>query len=128
LEINGISGQWEDGVLVSDWEGDLGRMDFDGLHQLIPNAIARLSTNLDPRNYNLLDMGPGADIFGEVYCGNGRVEEDEGISISTSVNSMSLAFFRQQLVVHFAIMFTRNFIKWPKNRKAQGIDRDKLFN
>ena len=59
---------------------------------------------------------------------SGRVEEDEAICTSTSVNSMSLAFFQRQLVVHFAIMFTRNLIKWPKNRKAQGIDRDKLFN
>jgi hypothetical protein len=41
LEIDGISGQWEDGVLVSDWEGDLGRMDFEGLRQSIPNAIAQ---------------------------------------------------------------------------------------
>ena len=48
LEIDRISGRWEVGVLVSDWEGDLGRMDFDGLSQSIPNAIARLSTNLDP--------------------------------------------------------------------------------
>jgi hypothetical protein len=48
LEIDRISGRWEVGVLVSDWEGDLGRMNFDGLSQSIPNAIARLSTNLDP--------------------------------------------------------------------------------
>ena len=73
-------------------------------------------------------MGPGADVVGEVYLGDGGVEEDEGISTSTRVNSMSLAYFQRQLVVHFAIMFTRNLIKWPKNRKAQGIDRDKLFN
>jgi hypothetical protein len=47
-------------------------------------------------------MGPGADVVGEVYLGDGGVEEDEGISTSTRVNSMSLAYFQRQLVVHFA--------------------------
>ena len=36
LEIEGISGRWEDGYFVSGWEDDLGRMDFDGLHESIP--------------------------------------------------------------------------------------------
>ena len=61
--------------------------------QSIPNAIAWLSTNLDPQNYDLSDMGPGANVVGEVYLGDVGVEEDEGISTSTSVNSMSRAFF-----------------------------------
>ena len=76
-------------------------MDYEGLRQSLPNAIAQLSTNLDPRNYHLSDMGPGADVVGEVYLGDGGVEEDEGISTSTRVNSMSLAYFQRQLVVHF---------------------------
>jgi hypothetical protein len=46
----------------------------------------------------------------------------------TPVNSLSLVFFRRQLVVHLSIMFTRNLIKWPKNRKGKGVDRAKLFN
>ena len=40
LDIDRISGQWNDGVLVSDWDGELGRMDFNGLHESIPNSIA----------------------------------------------------------------------------------------
>jgi hypothetical protein len=76
LESDGISCRWEDGVLVRDWEGDLGCMEFEGLRQSIPNALSRLSTNLDPQNYNLLDMGPGAGVVGEVYLGDAGVEED----------------------------------------------------
>jgi hypothetical protein len=40
LDIDGISGQWKDGVLVSDWDGKLGLMDFNGLRESIPNSIA----------------------------------------------------------------------------------------
>jgi hypothetical protein len=40
LDIDGLSGQWKDGVLISDWDGKLGWMDFDGLHESIPNSIA----------------------------------------------------------------------------------------
>ena len=98
LEIDRISGQWEDGALVSDWEGNLGRMDFDGLRQSIPNAIAQLSTNLDTQTYNLSDKGPGANAVGGVYCGKCGVEDDVGICTSRSVNSMSLAFFYDSLL------------------------------
>ena len=40
LDIDGLSNKWNDGVLVSDWEGELGQMDFNGLRVSIPNAIA----------------------------------------------------------------------------------------
>ena len=56
-------------------------------------------------------MGPGADVVWEVYLGDGRVEEDDVISTSTQVNSMSLVYFQQQLGIHFATMFARNLIK-----------------
>ena len=129
LNIDGISSQWKDGVLVSNWDGDLGWMDFDELGETIPNLIARLSTNLDPRNYNLSNMGPGQNIVGEIYHGDcGEDEEDMELGLMAPANSMSLAFFRCQLVVHFTIMFARNLIKWPKNRKGKGVNRVKLFN
>ena len=41
-------------------------MDFDGLGESIPNSIVRLSTNLDPRNYDLSNMGPGEEVVGEI--------------------------------------------------------------
>ncbi len=68
-------------------------MDFDGLHESIPNAIARLSTNLHPCSYNLSDMGPGEDLVGEIYHGNCGEEEDMELGWLMSVNNMSLAFF-----------------------------------
>ena len=32
--------EWKDGVLVIDWDGELGQMDSDGLHESNPNSIA----------------------------------------------------------------------------------------
>ena len=130
LDIDGISDQWNDGVLVSDWDGELGQMDFDGLSVSIPNAIARLSTNLDPRNYDLSDMGPGDDVIDEIY-NEDRGEEGEGemeTGLMTPVNSMSLVYFRRQLVVHFSIMFARNLIKWPQNSRGKGVVQIDLLN
>ena len=69
---------------------------FNGLRELIPNAIARLSTNLDPQNYDLSNMGPGDDVVGELACGdNGDQEEKEEIALGQMlpVNSMSLVLF-----------------------------------
>ncbi len=40
LDIDGLSGQRKDGVLVSNWDGKLGWMDFDGLRESISNLIA----------------------------------------------------------------------------------------
>ena len=66
LDINGISAVWENGVHVwaSDWIGPLGDLDFKGVREEVPKAIARLLMNLDPRNYDLSGMGPGEDITG----------------------------------------------------------------
>jgi hypothetical protein len=133
LDIDGLSNKWNDGVLVSDWDGEMGRMDFDGLCESIPNSIARLSSNLDPRNYDISNMGPGEDVVGEIYHGDrgGEDEEDEDCmehgQLMTPVNSMSLVYFRRQLIVHFLIMFARNLIKWPRNRSRKYVDRAKLF-
>ena len=58
LDIDRISGQWNDGVLDSNWDGELGQNDFDGLRESIPTLIAQLSTYLNPRNYDLSNMRP----------------------------------------------------------------------
>ena len=114
LDIDGLSNKWNDGVLVSDWDGELGQMDFDGLRESIPISIAQLSTNLDPRNFDLSNMGPGEDVVGEIYHGDRGEEEDmDHDDLMTPVNSTSLVYIRRQLVVHFLIMFARNLIKWP---------------
>ena len=127
LDIDGISIQWKNGVLVSNWDGELGQMDFDGLRESILNSIARLSTNLDPRNYDLSNMGPGEDVVGETYHGDRGEEEEMELGLMKPVNSMSLVYFRRQLIVHFSIMFAHNLIKWPRNRSRKYVDRAKLF-
>ncbi len=131
LDIDGLSNKWNNGVLVSNWDGKLGQMDFNGLRVSIRNVIARLSTNLDPRNYDLSNMGPGEDVVGDIACGDGREqEEEEEIELGQMlpVNSMSLVLFRRKLVDHFSIMFTHNLIKWPQNRRRKGIEIGHLFN
>ena len=106
-------------------------MDFNRLRESIPNAIAQLSTNLDPRNYDLSNTGPGEDVVGELACGDrGEQEEEEEIVLGqmSAVNSMSLVLFRRKLVDHFSIMFTHNLIKLPQNRRRKGIEIGHLFN
>ena len=74
----------------------MGHMDFNGLRVSIPNSIARLSTNLDPHNYDLSNMGPGEDVVGKIARGDsGEKEEEEEIELGqmTPVNSLSLVFF-----------------------------------
>ncbi len=106
LEIDGLNGQWRGGVPLSDWEGELGGLDFDGLPSSIPNAIARLSANLDPRNYDVSGMGPGEDVVGE-FNANDRGQDDGIVGFETAVKEkdLLLPFFRCQLVDHFTIMF-----------------------
>ena len=105
----------------------IGQMDFDGLGESIPNSIARLSTNLDPRNYDLLNMEPREDVVCAIYHGDRGEEEEMEHDLMMPVNSMSLVYFRRQLVVNFLIMFACNLIKWPQNRSGKGVDRAKIF-
>jgi hypothetical protein len=58
-------------------------------------------------------MGPGEDVVGEIYHGDRGEEEEMEHGLMTPVNSMSLSlvYFRRQLVVHILIMFARNLIK-----------------
>ncbi len=58
---------------MSNWDGELGHMDFEGicLRISILKAIARLSTNHDPQNYDLSNMGPGGEhVVGAVHYGD----------------------------------------------------------
>ncbi len=94
---------------MSNWEGELGGLDFDGLPSSIPNTIARLSTNLDPRNYDQSGMGPGEDVVGECNA-NDRGRDDGIVGFETTVKDLLLPFFCRQLVDHFTIMFRLNKI------------------
>ena len=97
-------------MAVSDWTGPLGEMDFDGIDEDIPNAIARLSRNLDPRNYDSSGMGRGSDVVGNEVIPNNRVSA----LMRNSVSSMSLTHFRKRLVQHHALQFSTNTLIWPK--------------
>ena len=46
----------------SDWTGDMGRHDFDGLGDELPEAISRLYGVQDARDFDSSGMGPGNDI------------------------------------------------------------------
>ena len=49
----------------SEWEGDLGCLDYEGVPVEVPNALARLSANQDLRNFDLSGVGPGSDVMAE---------------------------------------------------------------
>ena len=109
--------------MLSDWEGTLGDLDFDGIDDAIPNSLARLSLNLDPRNYDSSGMGAGSDVVGEILVEKrGRLTWDNGdgddknvqSSRVRSVRHTSLSVFRRHLVEHFQIMYSRNEVVWPK--------------
>ncbi len=56
-------------------------------------------------------MGPGQEVVGGIYHGDRREEEEMELGQMAFVNSMSLAFFWCQLVIHFTIMITWNLSK-----------------
>ena len=132
LDIDGLSDAWTGEhaatpVEESDWLGELGEHDFDGVtvgRQQIPNAILRLSNNLTDRNFDSTGMGPGADVIDEsnelfhsrdIQSEIGY-DEDGEVPLLRVVNKLSLRFFRNKLVEHFHIMWSRNKIVWPTAR------------
>jgi hypothetical protein len=125
LDIDGLSGEWKNGVPVSDWEGPMGDTDVEGLDNGVAHTIARLSKNLNPRIYDSSGMGPGNDLVGEVYgfCDSDFEEgSDEGEDITMTLTTLkisilSLPFFHSKLVTHFSILFERNQIVWPKSKR-----------
>ena len=67
LEVDGLTQKWVSCIhkLTSNWNSDMGILDYDGIRVDVPNALAHLSTNLDPRNYDLPGLGPGLDVVYE---------------------------------------------------------------
>ena len=64
LELDKLTDEWVVGVrkVVSEWGGDLGCLDFEDVLVEVPNALACLSVNFNPRNYDLWGVGPGSDV------------------------------------------------------------------
>ncbi len=105
----------------------------------VPNALACLSANLDPQNYDSSGLGPGSDVIAancslltrevaelsdDVKCTDDR---NVMLRISNSVDhvhrvqNLSLNVFRQLLVNHFAILFSQNKIVWPERNTQKMI-------
>ena len=109
---------WDgEGIPTSDWEGELGDHDFEGL----PEPIARLTATLDRRTYDLSGMGPGGDV---------GLDERHPIDLDTRVvretpphigevrvvKDLGPGFFRSKLMEHFDILWRRGEIEWPTRR------------
>ncbi len=99
-------------VWRSDWTGPLGDLDFEGIREEVLNAIARLSTNLDPRNYDLSGVGPGEDITGDE---NVPYKHSRQV-LRSSVSYLTLTQFRSRLIEHFDLSIHRNDIVWPSRQ------------
>ena len=127
LDIDGLTGEWVNGVPVSDWEGTMGEHDDDyPLNKNVPNAVSRLHHNLNFRHYDLSGMGPGTDemnSFQQSFLSDDDdnpfdsdsdedVNNEEGGVYVTVVCNMSLKLFRRKLVTHFGIMFQQNKLHW----------------
>jgi hypothetical protein len=123
----------------SEWEGDLGCLDYKGVPVEVPNALARLSANLDPRNFDSSGVGPGSDVMAEncsilrsevVAVSDSASQIDDmnimkgimnGVDRVRSVRYLSLNVFRQLLVNHFAILFSQNKIMWPERQTRKRL-------
>jgi hypothetical protein len=109
LNIDGLSGEWNGGISVSSWTGPLGDMDFDGLNEDVPNAIAHLTCNLDPKNYDSSRLGRGCIVLSNDMIPHEHVSD----LLINSVSLMNLLAFRRKLVKHHAIQFHKNALVWP---------------
>jgi len=112
--------------VVSEWEGDLGCLDYEGVPVEVPNALAPLSSNLDPHNFDSSGLGLGSDVMAEnrslmrskvaklsdsVSCIDDRtimMGITNDVDCVRSVRYLSLNVFRWLLVNHFAILFSHN--------------------
>jgi hypothetical protein len=132
LDVDGLSEKWVGDVrqCVSDWDGEMGCLDFDGVCKDVPNALVHLSENLDARNYDLSGLGPGLDVIGEtriIFTQKIKEEVEDDVLKQIGfgkdrvrhVQFLSLAVFRRLLVNHFAILFRQNKIVWPTRQKKR---------
>ena len=123
LDIDGLSGEWKDGIPLSDWLGELGEHDdnFALDDSAVPNAIKRLSANLNYRMYDTSGMGVGDDELEETLnnvdneCSD--IDEDSTCEVNAAgertVRLLSLNYFRKKLVEHFDILMSGNRVQWP---------------
>lgn len=119
LEIDGLDRPWGGGVPTSVWEGEMG-----GFEE-IPNSVARLTSDLTPRGYDLSGMGPGSDVHEPMEDDlSDEDDEDEDEELPTTgevrtVRHLGLGYFRRKLVEHFDILWKQNKVKWPRRKGDQ---------
>ena len=100
LDIDGLTGEWKDGEPVSDWEGALGKHDDDyPLNNTVPNAVTRLHTSLNFRNYDTSGMGPG-----QISLIQSITKKRLTIMTSSTVSVMKW-WIRQQIILHQCELF-----------------------
>jgi len=119
LEIDGLNAKWSEISIPgsSDWEGELGDCDFEGISVRVPWSLECLSQRLDPRTLDLSGTGPGIDVCEQRMQPDPEDETNPvGVNGVKSVKDMSLKVFRRKLVHHFKVLFARNEIKWPTRR------------
>jgi hypothetical protein len=131
LEVDGLNAVWDGKqIATSEWEGDLGRLESED----VPMAMRRVLNPSQIRNYDTTVFGqvapPEHQADGQedmlLEDGAGRKEgrgdgdgegcRDDGDGNVRTVGRLSLAFFRDRLVEHFNIMFTRGELQWPSRR------------
>ncbi len=104
----------------------MGKHDDDyPLNDTVPNAVTRLHTSLNFRNYDSSGMGPGTDIINTINYKGTMDDYDEHDSVGDDmdlptdnvttvqiVRQLPLKYFRRKLVEHFNILFHHNQIRW----------------
>ena len=94
--------EWAGGIrkLTSKWDGEMGCLDFDGIGVEVPNALACLSANLDPRNYDSSGLGPGLHVIDETRT---MMNQDFGESEETTTREMAIGKERVRHVRHLSL-------------------------
>ena len=83
-----------------------------------------MSTNLEPRNYDVSGMGPGDDVV-EHYALDVDLNDHSHHGLGDGevriVRKIGLGFFRSRLVEHYDILWQQNKIVWPSSRKQSNV-------
>lgn len=115
LEVDGLN---------EPWDGVLGEVDAEDL-ETTPFALRRLASPSEYRNYDTSGIGPGEEEFEDDGVEGGEAgvhDEANELDVETDgvrdVAKMSLMDFREKLVIHFNVKFSRHEIKWPKRDRV----------
>ena len=118
LEIDGLDQQWEDGI-DCDWVVEPDRQgDDEDAESVFDDDQAGAESDNSSRNCG--SQSHSAEV--EEENKNDRNDDGDHAAFATSISSggpvelvrnLSLDEFRKRLVVHFAIAYSRDEVKWP---------------